>query len=201
MNMESEELTPVDPGSQHSPFHLDSVLRQAWNTFIEYPLALILGLIICALISMISLGLAAPAMWLGYTKMTLKAVRGEPVEIGDVFSGMSQFLHAFVLGFLVFMGVCLGLIFLIVPGLFLMVIWDWAFLAMSDGSPSVGDSFSRSYTISVSDFGAVVILLVVCAAIEFAGSLVPLGGFVTAPLAACMSAVAYDRWQKQNVAG
>ena len=108
MTVQSEQLTPSDPGPQQSPFHLDSVLKQAWNTFIEYPLPLILGLIICAIISMISIGLAAPAMWLGYTRMTLKAVRQEPVEIGDVFSGMSQFLPAFFAAFGVKFGVTLG---------------------------------------------------------------------------------------------
>jgi len=72
-----------------SPFDVDSALRLAWKAFTDNAVPLIIGLVIVAVISTVTLGLAGPVMWLGYSAMALKSVRGEPVEIGDVCFGGS----------------------------------------------------------------------------------------------------------------
>lgn len=181
-----------------SPFDVDSAVRLGWKAFTDNAVPLIIGLVIAAVISMVTLGLAGPVMWLGYSAMALKSVRGEPVEIGDVFSGMSFFFPALILGLVIGLGVCLGLLCFLLPGIYLIVIWEWVFFLMADGTQGVGDSLKLSKDISKSDLSAAFVIILVGMVIDLSGTVVPLGSLITTPIAMCVSAVAYDRWRKQN---
>lgn len=195
----NESREQADGPWTQPPFHLESALKLGWSVFAGNALCLILSFLIFAIISAISVGIAYPAMWLGFSSMTLKAVRGEPIQVLDVFSGMSFFLPATIMGFLTLIGIFLGMICLILPGLYLMVLWNWIFLCMADGTQGVGDCISASTQISKSDFGAAAVLVFLCVVLYSVSSTIQVASLVVYPLIGCISAVCYERWRKQHL--
>ncbi len=69
-------------------------LSNSWRAFVNNLGALIVAGILVPVITVVTLGILGPPMMLGLTMMALRSVRGEKVEIGDVFQGLSRFVSA-----------------------------------------------------------------------------------------------------------
>lgn len=181
-----------------NPFDIGSALSRAWNVFTANAVPLIIGILLVGLLSLVTLGFAAPGLLVGYNKMVLRAVRGEDIEIGDVFEGFSFFVPALLMGIVVGLGVSVGMMLLVIPGLFLLVLWYWVWLLMADGAEGLGDVLKKSGEITKSNLGGAIIFILVAGIVSAAGSVIPGGGLVTGPLSMAMTAVAYDEWVKAN---
>jgi len=76
--------------------------------------------------------LIASFMLGGMTVFCLKVARGESYEFGDIFKGTPYFGGILVANLLTGLGVVFGLIFLIVPGIFLALAWSLAVPVLVD---------------------------------------------------------------------
>ena len=131
--------------------------------------------------------------WLsgGVYRTAVKQVRGEPISIGDLFSGGAVFLN--MLGFNIVSGIVIGIGFVlcILPGLLLTGLLFPGPALVADGE-SVGNALSRSFNAMKQDMWnaagfTFVMGLLVLASVFACG----LGEFVTIPMFYLVAALAY----------
>lgn len=173
---------------------IGAALNRAWDVFTKQAVPLIVGYLVYTLVIMVSFGLCAGPMQIGYNRLCLKALRTGDAEIGDVFSGFDQFGPAFLLLLLMGLGIGFGAIFCLVPGLLLAVLWQWAPWLMADGDGDLMSCLNRSLEYGRQNLGAVFVFVLVAGLISGAGgALGGLGQLVTAPIGMLMLAHGYDR--------
>lgn len=174
------------------PFDIGQALQAGWQAFAREAVPLVVGTIIYVLVVALSLGLLAGPMTLGLVDMAMRAVRGERLEIGDIFSGFNRFGPSFLLTLLLFAGVAIGTILCVLPGLFLGIAWTWSFFYMAAGDSDPVSCLKRSYNLTLENLGAVIVFLLVGYILQYAGSLVAIGSLVTMPLGYAMMAAGFE---------
>lgn len=90
------------------------------------------------------LGLGLAWLGLGMTRVAIGAVRREPIRYGRLATPAGDFLRIIGLGLVVAIPLTLGMVFLLVPGIYLALLWSQAYLLILDGKAGVFASLSRS---------------------------------------------------------
>ena len=98
--------------------------------------------------------LVVPAIWAGYYESLLRIKRGEEVKIGSFFkAGFKHWGGFLILSFLAILGILLGSLLLLVPGIYLMVSWYFIFYVKIDNPElTISEVFGKSRNI-VSSMG------------------------------------------------
>ena len=94
-----------------------------WTIIFNCLIYLIVGIV--ALFSVVG-WLALPSLVAGFTRFTLRAARGEEVDVGDSMSWAfkdGMWSKSLVYGVVSTLGILIGFILLIIPGLYLMAAW------------------------------------------------------------------------------
>ncbi len=172
-----------------NPPPIGESLSAGWNAFKTRPVELIVGMLLANLVFMIplvghALGLA------GLFYMSLKAVRGEKVEIVDVFAGFRKPLDQIVIGLLQMLGFllcCVGVLIttpLFAPGLILI----------ADKGVSWQEAKDRCWQEVRPAWPGWVGLWLVILLLNLLGAFACIiGAYVTGPIGMCAFAYAYDR--------
>lgn len=131
-----------------------------------------------------------PPAAIGMFRLSIRALRGEKVEVGDLFQGFSGFLTGWGIVILSSVGIAIGLILLVVPGIYLSIVWCLAFLVLAD-DPHVGamGALGRSRELVKGYFWSVSLALGTLFLILFAASLIPIGSLLAGPF--CYAGMAY----------
>ncbi|MCA9685313.1 MAG: hypothetical protein KC457_24245 [Myxococcales bacterium] len=166
---------------------IGSNLSTGWETFTKNAVAMILGLFLVALVGGVSLGICLGPLILGYNRMVLRAVRGEQVSPGDVFSGFDKFGPAFVLMLLMGLAIGVGFMLLFIPGLILGYLFYWSFWFMAAGEDSAVECMKKSSALARADVGSGIVFVLVNGVIQGAGNAIPFGGLITGPVAMGMA--------------
>jgi hypothetical protein len=134
----------------------------------------------------------------GLQLMFLKGSRGEAVLVTDLFAPFKRlpvvWLGGFLIGVLIFIGTCL----LVLPGLFLAVIWMYVLLFICDKNMGVIAALRASQTtVMNNNFWQHGLLLASTGIITYLGNLLPFAGVIlTLPLAVGVIACAYAETAK-----
>ena len=118
--------------------------KEYWTIFFNFLIYLIVG--ICASITVVGL-LVVPAIFASFIKFLLKVARGEAVGVGDSFSeGFKDGLWWKALFFTVLysVGIVIGTIFFVVPGLYLATAWFLGIYLLVDKSMSPEEALGKS---------------------------------------------------------
>jgi len=94
-----------------------------WTIFFNYIIFILL--IILASVTIIGL-LVVPALMMGFIQFILRAGRGEKVDVGDSLSWGFQdgmWLNSLIFSFIAGLGITIGFLLLVVPGIYLSVAW------------------------------------------------------------------------------
>ena len=120
------------------------VFRHGWRLFVEDIGPLLLGTLIAAALTILSLGILAGPLFAGLYSMVIGRVRdGRRPEIGDVFSGFDHFWRYF--GAALALVVLIGLAFItIIGGILLATIWIYVFPLMVDRGMKLGEAMGAS---------------------------------------------------------
>ena len=106
--------------------------KEYWTIFFSF---LIYGILaICASITVVGI-FVVPAIFVGFIKFTLKAARGEEVDIGDSLSvgfKNGMWWKALLFSIIYTVGIALGLMLLLAPGLYLITAWVLGFYLLVD---------------------------------------------------------------------
>ncbi len=81
---------------------------------------------------------------MGLIKMSIAAVRGEQVSVGDLFKNADKFVGYLGLNFLMGVAIVIGILFFIIPGIYLAFRFMFAPYLYIDGKAGVIDSFKLS---------------------------------------------------------
>lgn len=173
--------------------HLDihDLMRRAWKVFAEQPAVLILGFLVVVAGGALTLGLAAPALLVGYLRLIDRGAAGDQVRLQEVLDGLTAFGPAFLVGLILALGIAIASIAVVLPGLVLGFLLGWAFWFVALEGRGPIESLQASWYLVRGNVGSLLLLALATIAINFAGSLVVVGWVVTAPFALIMTTLAF----------
>lgn len=164
------------------------------DLLVKNPVQLIVAGIVAVIVSAATLSILAAPMTAGLIAMFLAARKGETLETGRVFRYVNRTGSLFVAQIVLAVLIGIGLVLLVVPGLYLMARWCHVLPLMADRDLSLSEAMAKSAEITARD-GVIMtlIFLAVCAVIAGAGSaLAGFGMLFTYPLSVGAYALAYS---------
>jgi uncharacterized membrane protein len=181
-------------------FEPGQIVGQSWEVFKNNvgPLLggfLVLGIIlsVSSMVPFAPLVLTGPFL-LGFYKMVQTAAQAHPVDFADIFSGFQKFLPAFLACVLITIFSSVGLIFCIVPGILISILYMPTFLFILNEDLAFWDAMEASRKMVMDNLGPWIVLALILAGLNLLGALVcGLGLLVTGPMSAIAIALAYDR--------
>ncbi|MDY0061233.1 MAG: hypothetical protein RBU45_15600 [Myxococcota bacterium] len=174
-------------------------LQQAWDLFkVEWQIWVLAALIfmgittVALILLVIPLFFVAGALQAGMFHMALKQIKGQKLEVGDVFAGFSRYgdttLLSIVVGLIVFGGTLLC----IIPGLIFGAWYMFAYPLMMDRGMSWGDAMAESKKLVTQNIWEFVIFSLVAGFIMSVGSYACYVGILASfPLYYLMITLAY----------
>jgi uncharacterized membrane protein len=114
------------------------VLKDTFHRFFkgENLVPLVGGFTVMALLGLLSLGVALPALLVGYSIIVLRVARGETTRIDDLWLGFDHFGTSFVAGVLLVLTFLLGSV-VVVGGVIALFFFSFTFLLLAD-RPELG---------------------------------------------------------------
>lgn len=175
--------------------------ERTWELFRKDPVPYVLGTLAVSILGVLSLGILMGPLLVGYLDMVRRGSRGEPVAFEQVFSGFSQFVPAFLTGLLVGVGIFVGSLLLVLPGIAFAFFSCFAFPALAYEGLGPVEAIKRSFGLVRDNLVNVAVVLIVLGILQSIGGMVFVGVLLTAPLASIALAVTYDRISKGALSG
>lgn len=158
---------------------IENILSNSWNIFKNNIAAYIIGTLI-AVIGSIFIITIAPLFY-GLTYMAARGIKGEKVEINDVFEGFNNFIRSWV--FVIAAGILLmiGYFFLIIPGIILSILLIYALPLLVLRDYGGIDAIKESINIGKNNFTDTLILFVIIVVLNAIGGGIPLAFALVLP--------------------
>ena len=185
----------VEEASRGYTLSVENLMQVGFNIFRRSPGIFILyGMVTLVVISnpVSGLLLAAPVV-AGYYIVARKIDRGRTVDLSDFFQGFDRFIPLLILHLLMTLVITLGLILLVIPGIYFAVSYVFAhfFVWFYDVEPSEAIRLSRK-TVG-GNFGQVLLLCLILAGINLLGAMAfGVGLLLTIPISYCVLYAAFD---------
>jgi uncharacterized membrane protein len=168
---------------------INDVLKRSFNIFKKQYVALILGTLV-AIFGMIFI-ITIPPFIFGIYFMCINAAKEKKARISDVFKGFDYFFTSWILFIVAFLAIGVGFALLVIPGLLLMVLFQYAVVFAIVEKKGAISSLERSYEIAKKNFAFSVVLFILIGVVNSIGGIVRIGGLITVPftfLCVCIAA-------------
>lgn len=195
----------VEPPLAPASISVGELLRDGWSLVTaNFPLlaaATFIILLISVAISAIPLvgpfvgAVLIGPLWSGLCLMSIKLVRNQPIAFNDAFAGFGPaMLQLMAVGIIYQIGTTLGCAILILPGIYLLVVWSFSYLVVIDRQLPFWDAMELSRkTIQRNFFQFLWLWLVVWFLLILGAAFCGVGLLAAAPLANNMFALAYEK--------
>ncbi len=195
MQLKYDVQTKVDAASDGFRLSIENVLQLGFNLFRKSPVVFIAYGIIgaIALSNPISGLIFGGPIIVGYYTIAQMVNNNRNIEFSDFFKSFDRFVPLLLLNLLISVVVILGLILLIIPGIYFAVSYLFAhfFVWFYHVDPSEAVQLSRK-TVS-GNFGQIFLLCLILGGINFLGILTfGVGLLVTLPFSYCVVYAAFD---------
>lgn len=131
---------------------------------------------------------------LGLIRVCLNLVSGKTADVSQLFGEGSKLLRAFLASILFGLAVAVGLLLLIVPGIYVALRYGQFLYAIVDKNLSIGDAFRYSGELTKDNVMSLFVYAILSILVVLAGLLVfCVGIFIAFPVVTLASAVVY-RW-------
>jgi hypothetical protein len=183
-------MTEPEPFDQF----VSNVLRETWELFRREALLFVVASVVMSVVAVLSLGLVAGPVTVGFIEMVRRSRSGEPLAISLLFSRFDTFVSSLIALFLVGIAVAIGMMLLVVPGLLALLFATWTFHVIAF-EPEVGaiDAIVRSYQLVRTYFVQTIALMLVVSIAHAVGGIVMFGVLLTAPLSLIALTIGYER--------
>ena len=161
-----------------------------WEGFSKNIVPLAVGFLVALVMSLFIITI--PFTFAGYVYICLRAIRGENVEVGDVFYGFSDAGRFFIAGLLIAVFNVIGLMACGFGVLITGPISLFVFPYMIDKEASFGEAFGECWRYFKRDWLMLILMAVAVSIIFYVGFVgVVLGFLFTGPFAGCVGIAAY----------
>ena len=168
--MKNNEIT-IDNNS----ITIESLLKSSFKIFLDNIVVCIANTIIAIIssfllaITVIGL-LAIPAVWGGYIDSMIRMSLGQKIEIGKFFNaGFNCWGTLVFANIIYFIGIFLGLILLVIPGIYLMIRWIFVIQIIVYEGLNSSEAFTKSGEMVSNKFWEVATIFIICTIIETIG--------------------------------
>ncbi|MCM1986388.1 glycerophosphoryl diester phosphodiesterase membrane domain-containing protein [Methanococcoides seepicolus] len=158
----------------------EDIFSRSWNAFKDNVAAFIVATIIVVFGSIFIVTIAP--LFYGLTYMAVKGLRGEKVEINDVFEGFNRFVKSWVLLLVSVILIGIGYMLLILPGLILSILLIYSFPLLVIKDYGAMDAIKESIDISKQNFVDSLVLFIIVAIISAIGGITYIVSLVTIPI-------------------
>lgn len=171
---------------------IGKLFQRSWGLFQSKPVEHLLASLVVLVLSMLTLGLLVGPLSVGQIRMIEKHQRGEPIAVGDVFAGFSSFGSSLLTSVIMLVGVFVGMLLLVLPGLLVALAWGFAlwFVALEDASPTA--ALSGSWQLLKTHTVSVIVIFILLGVVNAVASSIVLGTLLTAPLSMIFATLAYQ---------
>ena len=172
---------------------VESSLSESWKLFKDDVVLYVIASLLVLVISVVSLGLLSGPMLVGFIKLVDKRIRGEAGTATDVFDGFSHFAASLVAMILIGIGVFIGCLLLVVPGVIFAFATAFTFHAIALDDAGATAAIGQSYSLVKENLGPALVLLVIVAVLNVIGGSVVFGSLLTTPFTLILMTFAYRR--------
>lgn len=135
----------------------------------------------------------SPALGAGFYVVSFQIARNRPKNFSDFFGGFKKFLPLFLTSLVSTIFIAIGLILLIIPGIYLAVSYMFAQLFVIDKNMGFWSAMDTSRKLISKRWFSFLGLSIVLGLLVLAGFLLlGVGALVTIPLSTCVLAAAYE---------
>ena len=169
------------------------VFTDSWDLFKRDPALYILAGLVVVVLGAVTLGLLAGPLMVGFVQLVRERRRGVPRAVGDLFGGLSgRWLSALLLTLVVAVGVVLGSMLLVLPGLVVAFVAMYAYQVLAYRGAGVGESLTGSYHLVRDQLGPSLVLFLLLAVLNTIGGAVIFGSLLTLPFTLVALTVAFE---------
>ena len=173
---------------------VQSSFSEAWELFKDNAVLIVLASLVATIVMVVSLGILTGPMTVGMIGIVRKRLRGEAASVTDVFDGLSSFGTSFVTVLLVAVGVIVGSILCLLPGLVFAVAAVFSLHEVTYRSAGAVDAIKGSMNLVKENVGSVVVLLLAAIVVSAVCGLVPIiGAVLSTAFVTVLILVAYEK--------
>lgn len=108
---------------------------------------------------------------IGQFRVAIAAARGEEFQFARFFSGFDRLLPGILVSIVVYLGIILGMLFLIIPGIIIALGWSMVLPLLSDSKAGLGEMLSESWSSTKGQRGQIFLFYVACVGVALLGLL------------------------------
>jgi uncharacterized membrane protein len=189
--MDTPEAIAAEYLQRHATIDIGGAVSRGWELVRDNMAVLVLATVLGWLVA-IGLGAVPILGWIvgfvllgGLDYMFLRRIRGEQVQVGDVFDGFNlAFVNLSMAGLVKWLLTTLGLVLCIVPGIYLAVGYVFALPLVIDKKMEFWPAMEVSRRVVHEHWFSIFALVIVLALVAFCGFLLcGVGALITVPIA------------------